>query len=236
MSKDTPTKKRKTRLKGTETKKPCKVVKRDGTVLGCLKTKDRFKDFKPRWSGCDTHRTPQGRRFYQQGCDACEAKVNGNIRQPFCIECDASRPKKRNGKKKAADPKPTVAAEIVEKVQAGIDAGDKVISIKVESEAEKAERYAASSQRVLATVETVVEAEPESQTLGTFGAGADSDDPAELAQHEADLESEPVIEAQAEPSPESEDVTPEPAPIRPVIANMADFSKLFSAEGEDDNA
>lgn len=88
-------KKRKTRLKGTDTMKPC---------AECGKSKDRFKSFRPRWAGCEKHRTERGRRYYQKGCAPCDAKVNGNIRQPRCIECDAARPKKR----KAADPSPTV--------------------------------------------------------------------------------------------------------------------------------
>lgn len=79
-------KKRKTRLKGTENKKPC---------FDCGKTKDRFKDFKPRWAGCAKHRTDRGRRFHQAGCAECDAIVNGNIRQPRCIECDRTRPKKQ---------------------------------------------------------------------------------------------------------------------------------------------
>lgn len=78
-------KKRKTRLKGTENKKPC---------FDCGKTKDRFKDFKPRWAGCINHRTERGRRFHQAGCAECEKVVNGNIRQPRCIACDKVRPKK----------------------------------------------------------------------------------------------------------------------------------------------
>jgi hypothetical protein len=105
MSK-TPPKKRKTRLKGTETKKPC---------FDCGKTKDRFKDFKPRWAGCVTHRTPNGRRFYQKGCADCDKLVNGNIRQPRCVDCDKMRPKKRNAKK-AATPTPTPVATTPEPV------------------------------------------------------------------------------------------------------------------------
>lgn len=93
--KNTP-KKRKTRMTGTETHKPC---------CDCGVLKDRFKDFKPRWAGCATHRNEKGRRYHQKGCADCDAKVNGNIRQPRCIECDRNRPKKR--KKKNADPTPT---------------------------------------------------------------------------------------------------------------------------------
>jgi hypothetical protein len=101
-----PTKTRKTRLKGTETEKPCKVVKRDGSVHGCLKTKNRFTDFKPRWAGCSAHKTEGGRRFFEPGCADCAKVVNGNIRQPYCIECDSSRPKKAG----AATPKPKAKA------------------------------------------------------------------------------------------------------------------------------
>lgn len=97
MSKTKKKKKKKTRLKGTATRKPC---------VDCGKEKDRFKDFKPRWAGCATHKTEKGRRYYQEGCDDCAKIVNGNIRQPRCIGCDKARPKKRN-KKKQADPKPT---------------------------------------------------------------------------------------------------------------------------------
>jgi hypothetical protein len=94
-------KKRKTRLKGTETEKPC---------FDCGVTKDRFKDFKPRWAGCVNHRTERGRRYQEPGCADCAALVNGNIRQPRCIECDAARPKTRKKRKKAAAaPEPTVA-------------------------------------------------------------------------------------------------------------------------------
>ena len=85
-------------MKGTETRKPC---------FDCKKTKDRFKDFKPRWAGCVAHRTPNGRRYFQKGCADCAALVNGNIRQPRCISCDKLRPKKRAPAKVAATPKPT---------------------------------------------------------------------------------------------------------------------------------
>ncbi len=78
--------KRKTRLKGTETEKPC---------FDCKKTKNRFTDFKPRWAGCATYRTERGRRYLEPGCADCLKLVNGNIRQPRCIECDKQRPKKR---------------------------------------------------------------------------------------------------------------------------------------------
>ena len=108
------TKKRKTRLKGTETRKPC---------FDCKKTKDRFKDFKPRWAGCATHRTERGRRYFEPGCVECDKLVNGNIRQPRCIECDKARPKKRKAKaatttapKAKAKATPKAKAEPVAKV------------------------------------------------------------------------------------------------------------------------
>jgi hypothetical protein len=89
---------RKTRLKGTATHKPC---------VDCGQMKDRFRDFKPRWAGCATHRTKRNRRYYEPGCEECEKLVNGNIRQPRCIECDKARPKKRRGQP-APTPEPTV--------------------------------------------------------------------------------------------------------------------------------
>jgi hypothetical protein len=95
MSKNpAPKKKRKTRMTGTDALRPC---------VQCKELKPRFTAFKPRWAGCDQHKTERGRRYYQEGCAACDAKVNGNIRQPRCIECDKSRSKKR----KPAAPKPT---------------------------------------------------------------------------------------------------------------------------------
>jgi hypothetical protein len=97
VSKKTPTKPRKTRLKGTPTTRPC---------FDCGKIKNRFKDFKPRWAGCADHKSERGRRYHEPGCDACEKIVNGNIRQPRCIECDAKRPKKRRKAKQAAAPAP----------------------------------------------------------------------------------------------------------------------------------
>lgn len=94
--------KRKTRLKGTDTKKPC--------AGPCGRMLDRFKDFKPRWAGCEKHKTEKGRRYFSDGCDDCAAKVNGHIRQPRCVECDRGRKKK---KKKAATPTPTVETPTV---------------------------------------------------------------------------------------------------------------------------
>lgn len=96
------TTKRKTRLKGTETEKPC---------FDCGVTKDRFKDFKPRWAGCATHRTERGRRYLEPGCADCLKLVNGNIRQPRCIDCDRQRPKKRKATK-ATKGKATKATKV----------------------------------------------------------------------------------------------------------------------------
>jgi hypothetical protein len=93
-------KQRKTRLKGTESQKPC---------FDCGVTKDRFKDFKPRWAGCVSHRTERGRRYHQAGCAECEKIVNGNIRQPRCIGCDKQRPKKQA---EASVATPTVEAPV----------------------------------------------------------------------------------------------------------------------------
>lgn len=102
MSKTPKKKKRKTRLKGTATMRPC---------VDCGKTKDRFKSFKPRWAGCVTHRTANGRRYFKKGCAECTKLVNGNIRQPRCIDCDKLRPKKR--KKAEATPEITPTPEPV---------------------------------------------------------------------------------------------------------------------------
>ena len=108
-------KKRKTRLKGTAKEKPC---------FDCGKTKNRFTDFKPRWAGCVQHRTPNGRRYFQKGCADCAALVNGNIRQPRCIDCDKLRPKKRKAAKakaaaaKAATPTPVNVPEVLAAVEA----------------------------------------------------------------------------------------------------------------------
>ena len=142
MSK-TPAKKRKTRLKGTETRKPC---------FDCGKTKDRFKDFKPRWAGCVTHRTANGRRYYQKGCADCDKLVNGNIRQPRCIGCDKLRPKKRKAKKAAAAAAATVTAT-----------APKVEAPKVE--APKVEPTPEPTPEPVAKVEAKVEASPASVKL-----------------------------------------------------------------------
>lgn len=177
MSKDTKTKKkRKTRLKGTETQRPC---------VDCGKMKNRFKDFRPRWAGCVTHRNDKGRRYYQEGCDDCAKIVNGNIRQPRCIACDKARPKKRK-KAAQAEPKPTPTVE--EAPTVNVDPEPTIPPAP-------AEEFAQAEPKL---------AEPEAVT----------------------------VEPQDEPSAESEDVTPEPAPApeRPKIASMSDLSKLFGGE------
>ena len=120
MSETQKTKKKKTRLKGTETMRPC---------VDCGKMKNRFTAFKPRWAGCQVHRTERGRRFFQQGCGDCKALVNGNIRQPRCIECDKARPKK----KKAATPTPIAAAvpDVLEAVEAAVPVAVSVSETKL---------------------------------------------------------------------------------------------------------
>lgn len=186
MSKTKTTKKRKTRLKGTDTQKPC---------VGCGEMKDRFKDFKPRWAGCERHRTEKGRRFYQPGCTDCDAKVNGNIRQPRCIGCDKARPKKR---KKVADPTPTtVAAPTV-----NVDPNPTIPPAPAQEFAGKSALASVLEDTGLTVVEETIE--PEAVT----------------------------VESHDEPSADSEDVTPEPAPApdRPKIASMSDLSKLFGGE------
>jgi hypothetical protein len=191
--------KRKTRLKGTATKKPC---------VDCGKKKDRFKAFKPRWAGCEKHRTDRGRRFYQPGCADCDAKVNGNIRQPRCIDCDRNRPKKRKASA-AATPKPTPVVE----PQTIPEAAAVVNAIPTPDPEAFVEAVAGASESLKAAV---VEGKP--KTLAP--------------------ESEPVeVTGQTEPSPESVAVpepAPEPAPAkRPKLATMADLSALF--DGGDDS-
>ena len=186
-------KKKKTRLKGTDTKKPC---------VDCGKLKDRFKSFRPRWAGCVNHRTERGRRYFEPGCEDCAKLVNGNIRQPRCIDCDASRPKKR--KAKADDPKPT----------------------KVEAKPETPVNIDPNPTVPPAPADTFAQTEPET-VVGVIEANGDGDIET-VEQIEA---SEAVtVKPQAEASEASEDVTPEPAPERPEIATTADLLKLFGGE------
>jgi hypothetical protein len=109
---DKPKKQRRTRLKGTATEKPC---------VDCGQLKHRFNDFKPRWAGCATHRTDRGRRYHEPGCDECEKLVNGNIRQPRCIECDKARPKKRAAK---STPEPVAVETTPEPVLTVLPGGE----------------------------------------------------------------------------------------------------------------
>jgi len=88
----TPTTPRKTRLKGDASNRPC---------VDCHQTKDRFKGFKPRQSRCAKHRI-KGTKS-DPTCAGCVALVNGNVRQPRCIECDSKRSGKR-AKNKVATP------------------------------------------------------------------------------------------------------------------------------------
>ncbi len=81
------TSQKKTRLKGTKTEKTC---------VACGKSKNRQKDFKPRWSRCAKHRI-KGTKS-DPNCADCVAVVTGLIRQPRCIECDSKRTTKK-GKK-----------------------------------------------------------------------------------------------------------------------------------------
>jgi len=143
------TKKRKTRLKGTETKRPC---------VDCGKTKDRFKDFKPRWAGCVTHRTENGRRYYQKGCADCDKLVNGNIRQPRCIDCDKQRPKKRKADK-ASTPTPTVTAKPKPETK------PEPVETKPEPVVIEAKPEPTPEPEPVATVEAKPEASPESTNL-----------------------------------------------------------------------
>ena len=99
MSEQDQKKTKKTRLKGTKSEKKCLVKHADGTTSGCGEVKDRLVDFKPRWAGCAEHKNPRGKRYFQEGCDECFAKVNSLIRQPYCVACDKTRPKKVRKKK-----------------------------------------------------------------------------------------------------------------------------------------
>jgi hypothetical protein len=87
---------KKTRLVGTATTRPCTF---------CKKVKDRFKDFKPRWSRCAKHRI-KGTKG-DPNCADCTKLVNGNTRQPKCIECDSKRTTK-----KAKAPTPVTVAPV----------------------------------------------------------------------------------------------------------------------------
>jgi hypothetical protein len=93
---------KKTRLKGTATTRTC--------VGPCGQTKDRFKCFRPRWSRCAKHRIKGGKG--DPNCDKCVALINGNVRQPRCIECDSKRTTKK-GKKITTVAAPVAAPVVV---------------------------------------------------------------------------------------------------------------------------
>jgi len=204
MSKTDSKKKRGTRLKGTDTKKPC---------VDCGKTKDRFKSFRPRWAGCATHRSENGRRYFQAGCADCTSLVNGNIRQPRCIDCDAQRPKKRKGDE---DPTPTPTVETPE------DAANP-------DETTEDRTVLPEDPKVGDLVES-----PED--------GEDAVAPIQAVVVAAPLATAVTVEAQDEPAPESvslpepQAAKPAPRPVvvdkRPAIASMADLSKLFDTDQE----
>jgi hypothetical protein len=90
---------KKTRLKGTKTEKTC---------VACGVSKNRLKDFKPRWSRCAKHRI-KGTKG-DPNCADCETLKNGVIRQPRCVECDSKRTTKKG--KKVTSPTPVVAAPV----------------------------------------------------------------------------------------------------------------------------
>lgn len=77
------------RFKGDPLKKEC---------VDCHQVKHRLKDFKPRWGKCSEHRGTTKRGEMVKGCEQCDEARNSVVRQPRCIECDATR-----GKKKAAE-------------------------------------------------------------------------------------------------------------------------------------
>lgn len=212
-------KKRKTRLKGTENKKPC---------FDCGKTKDRFKDFKPRWAGCVKHRTDRGRRYFQTGCAECEKIVNGNIRQPRCIECDKSRPKKVAGQ----------AAPIVTPEVSSIAALAAVVTeeppVALPEAVVEAKSQVAVEQGGV-DVPITGKMEPEDLT------GLPEVEEVEEDLAEPEPEPEPVVvetpEPEAPPAPQATAVVvPPAAPAVPTprkkVANKADLFALFSGEVE----
>jgi hypothetical protein len=213
-------KKRKTRLKGTETRKPC---------FGCGKTKDRLKDFKPRWAGCINHRTDRGRRFFKAGCADCEAIVNGNIRQPRCIGCDKARPKKRNDA-----PTPTVETpKAIESLAAlatdepaapPLNLPESVVEGKSEAVREVAEAAG------VAVIEApVIETKPE-DLLG-LPEKVETPAPVVITTPEPTVAPAPEAVVVNVPPPV---VTPPsiPTPVRKKVANKADLFALFSGDDE----
>ena len=132
---------RKTRLKGTEKEKTCLVEHSNGTVSGCRQTKDRFVDFKPRWRGCAQHKNDRGRRYFQEGCVACLDKLNSAIRQPYCVDCDKTRPKK--SRKKLTSKVPVVAKEtkvpvVAKETEVPVVAKETEVTVVPQTESSKA--------------------------------------------------------------------------------------------------
>lgn len=216
-------KKRKTRLKGTETRKPC---------FGCGKTKDRLKDFKPRWAGCINHRTDRGRRFFKAGCADCESVVNGNIRQPRCIGCDKARPKKRN----EATVTPTVETPKAIESLAALATDDPVVLVPgpaVVAAVAAAEAGVVDAPMIEGADPVVAEAskaivlpEPKIETPAPVEAPAPvvvtTPEPTVAPAHEAVVVSvPPPVVAPAVPTP-----------ARKKVANKADLFALFSGDDE----
>lgn len=100
--------------------------------VDCNKTKNRLTEFKPRWGKCSEHRKTTKRGETVEGCDDCENARNSVVRQPRCVECDATR-----GKKKAA--KTTATATPAKKDAAKKPAKKKVSKKKPAKPAKKAE-------------------------------------------------------------------------------------------------
>ena len=205
---------KKTRLKGTSTKKPC---------FDCGRTRDRFAHFKPRWAGCVSHRIANGRRFYQAGCADCEKLVNGNIRQPRCIDCDKKRGKKQ--KPGVSTPTPIIAAPK--------PAAQPVAAAVVEPESVVVEAPTEAPTETLVVEEPTPEAEAEAEPVVIEPTPEVEAEPeAEEAQGETEVLAveEPSAESVTLPEP-----TPAPTPktkARPAIASMADLSKLFGGDND----
>lgn len=202
-------KKRKTRLKGTDARKPC---------FGCGKVKDRFKDFKPRWAGCTTHRTERGRRFFQPGCTECEKLVNGNIRQPRCITCDKARPKKQaEGEQPTVETPAQVAPEVAAPVAAVEVAQPKIEDVLDVVTVEDA--GVASPEVQAATKATLLPEAPRVETPAPV-AVATPEPAVQPAPEAAAVTVPPVVQAE------------KPAAPRKKVASKADLFALLSGDKE----
>jgi hypothetical protein len=186
--------KRKTRLKGTENQKPC---------FDCGVTKDRFKDFKPRWAGCATHRTERGRRYHKAGCAECEKIVNGNIRQPRCIGCDKQRPKKQAEATGTVTVTPTVEAPVFQ----------------------PGPQVEAALQAEAAGVVEVVSVEPASTEVQAAVRAVVLPEPVVVATPEPEAAPAPEAVAVTVPAP----VAAQP---RKKVASKADLFAMFADEGD----